>query len=350
MTQSGQIASRIVGIDIAKRKADACIRTPGQPAPGQPAPGRPTPGLRLTQPGTPEGQRAMIAWLRQHQVTLAVMEASGGYERDWAEALRAAGIAVRVVDPKRVRYFARSAGRLAKNDTIDAEMIAWFGETFGVAGEETHDTDREVLDRLVTARRLLVDLATTVRQLDEHKQPGPVLAAQHAVLKTLETQIGELEAAAEATIKANAPLAARAEIIASVPGFGRRFTAGALAWLPELGTITDKKLAALVGVAPFDDESGQRRGERHIRGGRHDIRNLLYMAALGAATRHNPVIMAFYQRLRRNGKKAKMALVACMRKMITILNTMLSRGETWDPPGNQPQRSPADTAAMPATA
>ena len=328
MTQSDQtascVANRVAGIDIAKSKADACIRGLGIR----------TLGLRLSQPGTTQGYSAMIAWLREHQVTLAVMEASGGYERDWAEALRAAGIVVRVVDPKRVRYFARSAGRLAKNDTIDAEMIAWFGETFGSIGEERHDADREVLNRLVTARRLLVDLAVAVRQLAEHKQPGPVLTAQHAVLETIEAQIAELEAAAEATIEANAQLAARARIIASVPGFGRRFTAGALAWLPELGTIANKKLAALVGVAPYDDDSGRRLGERHIRGGRHDIRNLLYMAALGAATRYNPVIKAYYQRLRGDGKKAKIALVACMRKMITILNTMLNRGETWNPPAD----------------
>ena len=117
-----------------------------------------------------------------------------------------------------------------------------------------------------------------------------------------------------------------------MPGFGDHFVAGALAWLPELGRIGNKAAAGLVGVAPYDDDSGQHRGERHIRGGRRDIRTLLYMAALGAATRHNPVVMAYYKRLRARGKKTKVALVACMRKLVVILNTMLARGEMWNPP------------------
>ena len=157
-------------------------------------------------------------------------------------------IAVRVVDPKRVRYFAKSAGRLAKNDAIDAEMIAWFGETFGQAGEERYDQDRDSLDRLVTARALLVKVQTALRQLAEHQQPRIVLAAQRAILKALDTHIGKLEAAADAKIAASPLLAARAKIIASVPGLGRRFVAGALAWPPELGQIGNQPLAALVGV------------------------------------------------------------------------------------------------------
>jgi transposase len=314
MTRSG----RVVGIDIAKRKADACIRALG---------------LHTAQPATPAGEREMIAWLQQHQVALAVMEASGGYERGWAEALRAAGIAVRVVDPKRVRYFAKSAGRLAKNDAIDAEMIAWFGETFGLAGAESYDKDRDSLDRLVTARALLVKVQAAVRQLAEHQQPRVVLAAQRAILKVLDSHIGKLEAAADANIAASPVLAARAKIIASVPGLGRHFVAGALAWLPELGQIGNKPLAALVGVAPYDDDSGQHAGERHIRGGRQELRNLLFMATLGAATQHNPILRAYYRKLRAKGKKAKVALVACMRKIILILNTMLARNQTWNPPG-----------------
>ena len=326
MTQSG----RVVGIDIAKQKADACIRALG---------------LRTAQPATPAGEREMVLWLQQHQVNLAVMEASGGYERGWAAALRAAGIAVRVVDPKRVRYFARSAGRLAKNDAIDAEMIAWFGETFGLAGEQSYDQDRDALDRLVTARALLVKLQVAVRQLAEHQQPRVVLAARRAILKAFDTQIGKLEAAADAIIAKSPPLAARAEIITSVPGLGRHFVAGALAWLPELGQIGNKPLAALIGVAPYDDDSGQHAGERHIKGGRRELRNLLFMATLGAATRHNPILCAYYRNLRARGKKAKVALVACMRKLILILNTMLARNQTWNPPG-----LPAESAGPPAPA
>jgi len=307
---------RIVGIDVSKLKVEACIRT-----------------LRawLSQPSTPAGQGQMIAWRRENAVGLAVMEASGGYERDWAQALRDAGIAVRIVDPKRVRYFAKSAGRLAKNDPIDAEMIAWFAETFATAAAPAPDPDRDALDRLVTARRLLVLLSTQIGQLGEHRQPRVVETAQRAIGKVITAQRAKLEAAIEARIQGNAAFAERRAIIASVPGFGAHFAAGAIAWLPELGRISNKAAAARVGIAPDDDDSGEHRGERHIKGGRREIRDLLYMATLGAATHHNPVIKAYYQRLRAKGKKAKVALVAGMRKLIVILNTMLARAQMWRP-------------------
>ena len=303
---------RIVGIDVSKLKAEACIRSLQQ---------------RRCEPSTPQGEAALIAWLRANAVTLAVMEASGGYERGWAEALRKAGIAVRVVDPKRVRYFAKSAGRLAKNDPIDAEMIAWFGETFTAEAEPAHDPERAAL-----ARRRLIGLATQVAQLAEHRQPRVVAQAQQAIGKIVKTQLAKLEIAIDAKIAANAAFRARAAIIRSVPGLGPHFTAGAIAWLPELGRISSKAAAALVGVAPYDDDSGERQGERRINGGRREIRDLLYMATLAAASRHNPVVKAYYQRLRAKGKKAKVALVACMRKLIVILNTMLARGQNWNPP------------------
>lgn len=308
---------RTVGIDVSKLKADACIRSLQ---------------LWLSKPSTPDGEQELIAWLRENGVGLAVMEASGGYERSWGQALRKAGIAVRIVDPKRVRYFAKSAGRLAKNDPIDAEMIAWFAETFATAAALAPDPDRELLDRLVTARRLLVRLSIQVGQLGEHRPPHVVATAQRAIIKAIAAQRVKFEATIQAKIRANPELAARAAIIDSVPGLGAQFVAGAIAWLPELGHITNKAAAALVGIAPYDDDSGEHRGERHIRGGRREIRDLLYMASLGAATRHNPVIQAYYQRLRAKGKKAKVALVACMRKLIVILNTMLARGQMWNPP------------------
>jgi transposase len=307
---------RIVGIDVSKLKADACIRSPRQ---------------RCTQPSTPAGQQQMIAWLRENAVGLAVLEASGGYERSWAEALRQAGIGVRIVDPKRVRYFAKSAGRLAKNDPIDAEMIAWFAETFASEAAAPHDRERERVDRLMTARALLVRLQTQIDQLGEHRQPAAVAAAARAIGQTIARQRVRLEAAIAGKIAAHARFAARQAIVQSVPGFGVQFAAGVIAWLPELGGIGSKPAAALVGAAPYDEDSGAHRGERHIRGGRREIRDLLYMATL-TATRCNPLIKAHYQRLRARGKKAKVALVACMRKLIVILNTMLARGQRWNPP------------------
>jgi len=309
-------SERIVGIDVSKRQVEACLRLPLE---------------RLSQPSTPAGRQAMIGWLRQHDVTLAVMEASGGYERDWAEALRQAQIAVRIVDPKRVRYFAKSAGRLAKNDPIDAEMIAWFAETFATEAPPAHDGEREAVDQLMTARALLVRLESQIKQLGEHRQPALVERARGAIAGVIVRQRQQLETAIAARIARHAELAERDAIIQSVPGCGPRCAAGIIAWLPELGRIGGKPATALAGLAPYDDDSGGRRGERHIKGGRREIRDLLYMATF-AATRCNPLIKAHYQQLRARGKKFKVALVACMRKLIVILNTMLMRGQMWNPP------------------
>jgi transposase len=305
----------VVGIDVAKDKVDACIRSLT---------------LTWTAPSTAEGQRKLIAWLRRHQVGKAVMEASGGYERPWAKALRAAGIEVRIVDPKRVRSFARSAGRLAKNDVIDAQMIAWFAETFGEAPPQAYDAAREELVQLVNARQGLLDLQTQLQNRSEHAAPQPVQKMQARLLQKIALEIAQLEVAIAALIKATARFAELAEIIESVPGLGSITSAGLIAAMPELGQASNKVVAALLGTAPYDDDSGRRRGERHIKGGRRKIRNLFYMACLGAATRHNPVLKAFYRRLITSGKPPKVALVACMRKLIVILNTMIARRQKWD--------------------
>ena len=310
-------SERIVGIDVSKRQVEACLRSRRE---------------RLSQPSTPEGRQALIGWLRQHDVAVAVMEASGGYERSWDEALRAAGIKVRIVDPKRVRYFAKSAGRLAKNDPIDAETIAWFAETFADDVARPHDPEREALDRLVKARAGLKELETQIAQQGEHRQPPIVAKAHAAIAKTVRAELRKLEAAIAAKIKANPVLARRAAIIQSVPGLADQAVAGVIAWMPELGHITNQAATALLGAAPYDDDSGEHKGARHIKGGRRKLRNLLYMPVMGAATQHNPVLKAYYQRLRTRGKEAKVALIACMRKLIVILNTMLARDQIWNPP------------------
>jgi transposase len=305
----------VAGIDVAKDKVDVCIRPLS---------------LRRTFASTAEGRRELVSWLRRQKVGKAVMEASGGYERDWAKALREAGIEVRIVDPKRVRSFARSAGRLAKNDVIDAEMIAWFAETFGEAPGQAHDAAREKLSQIVSARQGLLDLRTNLQNRGEHAVPEVVQKVQARLLRQIAVEIVRLEAAITAMIKATPQFAARAEIIASVPGVGEITSAGLIAAMPELGQVSNKIAAALLGTAPYDDDSGRRRGERHIKGGRRKLRNLFYMACLGAATRHNPVLKAFYRRLIANGKEPKVALVACMRKLIVILNTMIARRQKWD--------------------
>ncbi|UWU90231.1 IS110 family transposase [Bradyrhizobium sp. CB1015] len=317
MAQNDRI---VVGIDVAKGKVDACIRPLSQ---------------RQTFPSTAEGHRKLVAWLRKHKVAKAVMEASGGYERDWARVLRQAGIEVRIVDPKRVRSFARSAGRLAKNDTIDAEMIAWFAETFDEVLDQIHDAARDELAALVKARKALIDLRTRLQSQNEHAVPGAVQKAHARVLKGLDIETAKIEDAITATIKATPAFAKRAEIIESVPGLGDVASAVLLAGLPELGTVREEVAAALLGAAPYDDDSGKRRGERHIKGGRRWVRNALYMPCIGAATQSNPVLKAYYERLIAKGKLKKVAVIACMRKLIVILNTMIARGEKWDPPATR---------------
>jgi transposase len=306
----------VVGIDVAKDKVDACIRALS---------------LRQSCPSTAQGQRKLVAWLRKHQVNKAVMEASGGYERNWARVLRQAGIEVRIVDPKRVRSFALSAGRLAKNDAIDAEMIAWFAETFDEAPGQTHDAAHEALLALVKARKGLLDLKTRLQSQNEHAAPGPVQKAHARVLKSLAAEIAKLEAAISAKVTATPEFAERAAIIESVPGFAETTSATLIAGMPELGQVSNKIAAALLGAAPYDDDSGYRRGERHIKGGRRWVRNAIYMPCLGAATQNNPVLKAFYQRLIAKGKAPKVALVACMRKLIVILNTLIARRQKWHP-------------------
>jgi transposase len=272
----------------------------------------------------------LAAWLRRNKVGKAVMEASGGYEREWAKALRVAKIEVRIVDPKRVRSFAQSAGRLAKNDTIDAEMIAWFAETFDEARGQTYDAAREQLHQMVNARQALKDMQSKLTSQGEHAVPAAVQRMHARISKSIAVELVRIEAEISALIQATPRFAELAEIIESVPGIGRTTAAALIATMPELGQANNKIVAALLGVAPYDDDSGRRRGERHIKGGRRRTRNIFYMANLAAATKHNPVLKAFYGRLVAKGKLKKVALIACMRKLISILNIMIERRQKWD--------------------
>ena len=302
----------IVGIDVSKGKVDACIRPSGE---------------RLST----KSPEALVSWLQEYDVVAAVMEASGGYEQDWAKVLRQAGVVVRIVDPKRVRHFAKSAGRLAKSDPIDAEMIAWFGATFPDARNLEDDPEREELDHLVGGREGLKDLLVRIENWGEHERPRLVARMLAKLSRTVKAELKKIEAGIAAKIKANAAFAECAEILTSAPGLGDHTAAGLIAWMPELGHISNKEAAALIGVAPYDEDSGAHKGDRHIKGGRRALRTLMYMATLSASTQHNPVLKAYYQRLRAKGKPAKVALIACMRKLITILNVMLARGEKWNP-------------------
>ena len=306
----------IVGIDVSKDKLDVAIWSAKVSA-------------RFAN--NARGWQELLKWLVQHGARKVAMEATAGYEMACRKVLMKSGLEVVVVDPKRVRHFAKSAGRLAKNDAIDAQMIAWFAEVFDDLTGKPQDDEREELEHLVSARRALVDLQETVQNWRRHERPKLVQKAHQAVLRVLACQIDELDDAIVTWIKSASHFAERAEIIRSVPGLREVSAAGLIAFLPELGRVDRQAAAALVGVAPFDDDSGKHHGRRVILGGRRKLRNLLYMPLVGAATRCNPVLKAHYQRLLARGKPAKVALIACMRKLIGILNTMLARGEKWDP-------------------
>ena len=201
---------RVVGLDVAKNKVDACIRSAG---------------LRFSAPSTPEGEAELILWVQANRVGRAVMEASGGYERNWAQVLRTAGVEVVIVDPKRIRHFAKAAGRLAKNDRIDAETIAWFGETFPDSDAQPSDPAREEVDRLLQGRTALKDMEDQIKQQGEHQPPPLVVNALRALAKATRAERRKLDAAIAAKINANPVFARRAEIIRSAPGAHKRSSA-----------------------------------------------------------------------------------------------------------------------------
>jgi transposase len=279
-------------------------------------------------PYTAAGLAALRDWLASLDLAGIAMEATGGIERDLAYFLADAGLAPRILNPKRVRDFA-NAITAAKNDRLDAAMIAQFAAI--VPGEAIQrDPAREALAELVGLRQLFSDQVTALlnhgRGLSQ-----PALRKQIArQIKALRAQIKQVERDIAAAIKASARFAAQAALLRTMPGVGPVVSATLLALLPELGQLSAAKLSALVGVAPFDRDSGGRTGKRHISGGRMAVRNPLYMAAL-TASRRNPVMKQFYDRLRARGKEGKVALVAVMRKMLTQLNAMVHTGQAWNP-------------------
>jgi transposase len=304
----------LVGLDVSSSQVDAHV-LPG--------------GTACSLANDPSGRAKLVKWLQAGGVQLAVVEASGGCEKPVVRALRTAGLAVRVVDPRRVRYLARAQGQRAKNDRIDAKMIAEFAK--GCAGEPgEHNPAREALAALLATRLDLIEVRTSLQNRRGH-QEGPAGRALARTIAQVDKDNAGLERLIARAIAAHPPFQALARRLDTVPGVGPVLIAALIAWLPELGQVNRMRLAALVGVAPYDDDSGRNHGPRHIAGGRTALRCVLYMATLGAATQSNPVLKAMYQRLRAKGKEAKLALVACMRKLLHILNVMVARQQDWQP-------------------
>lgn len=309
------MTSVIVGIDVGKTKLDVAVAGNGS---------------AREWSNDERGRRVLSGWLSEQEVELVVVEASGGIEAALVSELVEAGIPVAVVNPTRVRAFARAAGQLAKTDPIDARMIARFGATMKPKAKAIRDQAQLALSQQVTRRRQMVQMVTA-----EKNRAQTALGAMKEQIERhiawLQSEIEQLEYEINQAIMADPTWQETSERLQSMPGVGGITAATLVAELPELGRLNRQKIAALVGLAPFNHDSGKRRGQRRIFGGRASVRTVLYMAAL-SAIRCNPVIRAFYQRLVDKGKAKKVAITACMRKILVILNTMAKTGQAWRPP------------------
>lgn len=285
--------------------------------------------------GTSAGElRALARQLAQRQPRVVVLEATGGYEVPVLGALTAAAVPVALVMPARVRDFARATGQLAKTDRLDAQLLAHFAARLQPAPTPPPDAAQRGLMLLVARRRQVDEMLVAERQRLAQQAffpDSPVQAGIEATITFLEGQRDGLDAELHTQIQAVAQWAETATLLQSVPGVGPVTAYTLLAFLPELGHASRQQIAALVGVAPMAAESGTWRGRRQIRGGRAPIRRVLYMAAVAAARCH-PVLKPYYQRLRAQGKPAKVALVACMRRLLVLLNTLVKTGTPWRAP------------------
>ena len=269
-----------------------------------------------------------MARLRKLDVALIVLEATGGFETTVAGALCAAGLPLAVVNPRQIRDFARATGRLAKTDAIDAAASAHFAEAVRPDPRPVPDEQARSLGELVTRRRQIVEMMTAERNRRGRLTNRRMIKSVDRLLKALQRELSDLEADLDDTIRGTPAWRETEDLLKSVPGIGDIVARTLIADLPELGTLDRKKIAALVGVAPFNRDSGTLRGKRTVWGGRAKVRAALYMAAL-VASQHNPILRCFYQRLLEAGKPKKLALTAVMRKLLTILNAIVRDRTPW---------------------
>jgi transposase len=270
----------------------------------------------------PKGHAQMCQLLRAHPGVQIICEATGGYERAPVHALHQAGLPLSVVEAGRVRHFARARGQRAKTDPIDARVLAEYGAAVRPVATPAPTAQQERLEALDTRRRQLIETLVAERHRSAHYTEALCRRQARSLLKVMEKQVAQCEAAIAALIAADEKLQAKADRLDAIPGVGFTTAAVMLAGLPELGTLSDEAVAALAGVAPYNQDSGDKTGARHIAGGRSVVRCALYMAAL-SAVKHDAILKAFYLRLRTAGKKPKVALVACMRKLVVLMNRLL---------------------------
>jgi transposase len=304
-----------VGIDVAKATLDLHCFPSGQ---------------SHSVPNSPAGFRQLRKLLPDPADCRLVLEATGGYEREVVADLLDAGHHVAVVNPKRVRDFARALGLVAKTGRLDARVLALFAQKVQPAPAQKTPEKQAEIQQLVARRRQLIDLRTQESNRWEVTHSKPAKKSIQAVLNTLERQVRDIEKAIADLVESNDEWRQKTELVQSVPGLGGVTATTLVAEVPELGQLNRQQISSLVGLAPFNRDSGQHQGKRTIGGGRKSVRSVLYMAAL-SAKRCNPIIKAFADRLTQHGKPFKVVLTACMRKLLVILNSLLNSGQPWNP-------------------
>lgn len=302
-----------VGIDVSKRQLDVATRPE-------------TASFQVSNDD--QGITALIQRLADLEPQLILLEASGGFETLAAASLRQAGLPAQIINPRQVREFARSTGKLAKTDKIDASVLAHFAQLLQPPLRPWPETHQQELAALMTRRRQLVEMVVMEKNRLGTAWSPKVRKSLQVHLHSLQEQLNDLEQDLDDFIRRSPLYLEKDQLLQSVPGVGPLTSQSLIAWLPELGALNRKQIAALVGVAPFNRDSGQLRGRRMVWGGRKQVRPSLYMATI-AACRANPVIRAFYQRLVQAGKRKKVAITACMRKLLTILNAVLKYQQPW---------------------
>ena len=302
-----------VGIDVAKAQLDVAVR---------PADDR----WEVSHDDAGIGQ--LVSQLKNLEPAMALVEASGGLELSLVAALAAASLPVVVVNPRQVRDFARATGKLAKTDALDAAVLAHFAEAVRPPVRPLRDAETQVLNSLVARRHQVMTMLVSEKNRLSAATTVTVRPSIEAHIAWLEREIRDLNEGLRRTLRQSPVWQEKDDLLRTVPGVGEQLSFALLAYLPELGTLDRRQIAALVGVAPFNRDSGALRGKRTVWGGRARIRAALYMGAL-VASRFNPVIRDFYQRLLAAGKPKKLALTACMRKLLIILNSMLKHRSSW---------------------
>jgi transposase len=312
--------SPYVGIDVSKDQLDIAVRPDGD---------------TWSMPNEASGITEVVQRLAQLHPKLVLLEATGGLQMPLAAALATAGLPLAMVNPRQVRDFARATGRLAKTDRLDAQALAHFAEAVRPTPYPLPDVQTQELTALLTRRHQVVEMLTAEKNRRRATRSEAVRQRVQDHIRWLEQELADLDDDLERTLRESPLWREKDNLLRSVPGIGRVVSITLLADLPELGTLSRHQIAALVGVAPLNRDSGRFRGKRMVWGGRARVRAALYMAAL-TASRYIPIIKAFYHRLCGAGKARKVALTACMRKLLIILNSMVKHQQTWTPDAQQP--------------